>query len=47
MQQSRLFTLLPEDYAVTPDGMAIDRAGISFYPVPTSPIHLSLAVLSR
>ncbi|QGQ96384.1 phage head-tail adapter protein [Paenibacillus psychroresistens] len=27
MQQSRLFTLLPEDYAVTPDGMAIDREG--------------------
>ena len=27
MQQSRLFTLLPEEYAVTPDGMAIDKAG--------------------
>jgi DNA-binding beta-propeller fold protein YncE len=27
MQQSRLFTLLPEDYAVTPDGMAIDKEG--------------------
>jgi sugar lactone lactonase YvrE len=27
MLQSRLFTLLPEEYAVTPDGMAIDKEG--------------------
>ena len=27
MQQSRLFTLLPEEYVCTPDSMAIDREG--------------------
>ena len=27
MQESRLFTLLPEEYVCTPDGMEIDREG--------------------
>ena len=27
MQKSRLFTLLPEAYVCTPDGMEIDRNG--------------------
>ena len=27
MQTSRLFTLLPEDFVCTPDGMEIDKNG--------------------
>ena len=35
MQKSRLFTLLPEAYVCTPDGMEIDRNGDLILSCPT------------